>query len=107
MGQQRHVLMRSTAGRSILPGKIAALADAKNLAETLDGEFLLRRIDETQPHRLPSCAKKVAALFRISRSCRKISFLRRNRLKLSRQVLLPFGRRRLDLVLTAFVEPAP
>ena len=39
MGQQRHVLILSTAGRSILPGKIAALADAKNLAETLDGEF--------------------------------------------------------------------
>src|ERR1700689_399755 len=28
-------------------------------------------------------------------------------LQLSRQVLLPFGRRRLDLVLTALVEPAP
>src|SRR5271170_5575049 len=55
------------------------LADAKNLAQTLDGEFLLRRIDETEPHRLPSLAKKVAALFRISRSCRKISFSRRNR----------------------------
>jgi hypothetical protein len=53
MGQQRHVLILSTAGRSILPGKIAALADAKNLAETLDGEFLLRRIDETEP-RAPS-----------------------------------------------------
>src|SRR4029077_9014335 len=58
MSQQHHVLMLSTAGRSILPGKIAALADAKNLAETLDGEFLLRRIDETEPHRLPSLAKK-------------------------------------------------
>src|SRR5450432_1217047 len=79
MGQQHHVLILSTAGRSILPGKIAALADAKNLAETLDGEFLLRRIDETEPHRLPSLAKKVAALFRISRSCRKISFSCRNR----------------------------
>src|SRR5580704_10228721 len=79
MGQQHHVLILSTAGRSILPGKIAALTDAKNLAETLDGEFLLRRIDETEPHRLPSLAKKVAALFRISRSCRKISFSRRNR----------------------------
>src|SRR5258708_13785323 len=79
MGQQRHVVILATAGRSILPGKIAALADAKNLAETLDGEFLLRRIDETEPHRLPSLAKKVAALFRISRSCRKISFSRRNR----------------------------
>src|SRR5882757_2430988 len=79
MGQQHQVLILSTAGRSILPGKIAARADAKNLAETLDGEFLLRRIDETEPHRLPSLAKKVAALFRISRSCRKISFSRRNR----------------------------
>src|SRR4029077_11673564 len=28
-------------------------------------------------------------------------------LQLSRQVLLPFGRRRLDLALTALVEPAP
>src|SRR5208282_5368814 len=28
-------------------------------------------------------------------------------LQLSRQVLLPYGRRRLDLVLTALVEPAP
>ena len=107
MGQQHHVLMLSTAGRSILPGKIAALADAKNLAETLDGEFLLRRIDETEPHRLPSLAKKVAALFRISRSCRKISFSRRNRFSSAARFLLPFGRRRLDLVLTALVEPAP
>ena len=54
MGQQHPVLILSTAGRSILPGKIAALANAKNLAETPDGEFLLRRIDETEPHRLPS-----------------------------------------------------
>src|SRR5580693_4909820 len=79
MGKQDQVLILWTTRRSILPGKIAALADAKNLAETLDGEFLLRRIDETEPHRLPSLAKKVAALFRLSRSCRKISFSRRNR----------------------------
>src|SRR5258708_27770155 len=79
MGQQHHVLILSTAGRSILPGKIAALADAKNLAETLDGEFLLRHIDDTEPHRLPSLATTGPPLFTISRSCRKISFSRRNR----------------------------
>ena len=84
--------MLSTAGRSILPGKIAALADAKNLAETLDGEFLLRRIDETEPHRLPSLAKKGPL--------QDLAFLPQDLilapqpLQLSRQVLLPFGRRR-------------
>ena len=106
MGQQHHVLMLSTAGRSILPGKIAALTDAKNLAETLDGEFLLRRIDETEPHRLPSLAKKVAAPLQDLAFLPQDLILAPQPLQLSRQVLLPFGRRRLDLVLEALVEPA-
>ena len=106
MGQQHHVLMLSTAGRSILPGTIAALTDAKNLAETLDGEFLLRRIDETEPHRLPSLAKKVAAPLQDLAFLPQDLILAPQPLQLSRQVLLPFGRRRLDLVLEALVEPA-
>jgi hypothetical protein len=66
-------------GRAALPGEIAALADAESPAETMDGEFRFRRIDELEPHRLPSRAKKAVARFRMSRSCRRISFSRRSR----------------------------
>ena len=68
MRQQNHVLALSPTGGAILPGEIAALADAENFAEPVNGEFLLRLIDEAEPHRLPSLAKKVVARFRISRS---------------------------------------
>ena len=40
----------------------------ENLSKSIDGELLLRLINELEPHRLPSLAKKVAARFRISRS---------------------------------------
>ena len=61
------------------PGKISALADTKNLAQPMDGELFLRLINELESHRLPSLAKKVAARFRISRSCRRTSFSLRSR----------------------------
>jgi len=41
MRQHHHVLALPTTCGSILPGEIAALADIKNLAETVSGEFLL------------------------------------------------------------------
>jgi hypothetical protein len=68
MGQQHHVFMLAAAGRTTLPGKIAALADAKDAAETVHGKLFLRLIDERGPHRLPSLAKKAVARFRMSRS---------------------------------------
>jgi len=79
MGQQHHVLALAPAGRATPPGKIAALADAKNFTQALNGEFLFRRIDEPEPHRLPSRTKKAVAFFRMSRSWRRISFSRRSR----------------------------
>ena len=80
MGQQHHVLALAPAGRRATPpGKIAALADAKNFTQALNGEFLFRRIDEPEPHRLPSRTKKAVAFFRMSRSWRRISFSRRSR----------------------------
>src|SRR6478672_9231464 len=79
MRQQHQVVPLAETGRALLPGEVPARADAEDLTQTLDGELLLRRIDELKSHRLPSLAKKVAALFRISRSWRRISFSRRNR----------------------------
>src|SRR3954454_4858867 len=66
MRQQNHVFALSPTGGAILPGEIAALADAENFAEPVNGEFLLLLIDEAEPHRLPSLAKKAVARFRIS-----------------------------------------
>jgi hypothetical protein len=68
---------------TVLPSKIATLADTQNLAETVCGEFCFRLVDDTELHRLPSLAKKGAARFSISRSCRKISFSRRKRFSLA------------------------
>jgi hypothetical protein len=60
--------MQQRRGR-VLPGKVAALADADDAAETMDGELRFRRLDERGPHRLPSRAKKKAvAYFRMPRS---------------------------------------
>jgi hypothetical protein len=39
--------------RAAPPCKVSALADAKNVAETVHGALLFRRIDEREPHRLP------------------------------------------------------
>src|SRR5271163_2628118 len=74
MRQQHHVVTLAAAGRPTPPGKIAALADTKHTAQAMDGEFRFRRIDEREPHRLPSRTKKAVAFFRMSRSCRRISF---------------------------------
>ena len=55
----------------------------------------------------PRLAKKVAALFRISRSCRKISFLAHcNRFSSAARSSCRSGGGALDLVLAALVEPA-
>jgi len=64
MRQQHHVVALASASRAILPGEVAALADPENLAQASDGELFLRRIGETESHRLPSLAKTVAALFK-------------------------------------------
>src|SRR3954454_1516814 len=79
MRQQHHVFTLAATGWPISPGEIAALADAEHAAQTVDGEFRFRPINEREPHRLPSRAKKAAAFFRMSRSCRRISFSRRSR----------------------------
>src|SRR3979490_1708220 len=59
--------------------EIAALTNTKHTAQAMDGEFRFRPVDEREPHRLPSRAKKAVAFFRMSRSCRRISFSRRSR----------------------------
>ena len=66
--EQHQIGLLPAAGRSILPGKIAARADAEQSAQTGDGECRFRLIDELELHRLPSRAKKAAAFFRMSRS---------------------------------------
>ena len=76
MGQQHHLV--TLVGR-LLQAKLAALTNTKHAAQTMDGEFRFRPVDEREPHRLPSRAKKAVAFFRMSRSCRRISFSRRSR----------------------------
>src|ERR1700704_5059638 len=79
MCQQHHVVPLAAAGWPTPPGEIAALTNTKPTAQAIDGEFRFRPIDEREPHRLPSRAKKAVAFFRMSRSCRRISFSRRSR----------------------------
>src|SRR5918995_1489144 len=79
MRQEHQVVALATASRAASPGEVAAWAHAEDLAQALDGELLFRRIDELEPHRLPSLAKKAVARFRISRSWRSTSFSRRSR----------------------------
>src|SRR6478752_8506532 len=79
MGQQHHVQMLAFAGRPALPGEITTLADTKDVAKPLYGEFFFRLIDKGEPHRLPSRAKKAVARFRMSRSWRNTSFSFRSR----------------------------
>jgi hypothetical protein len=79
MGEQHQIIALTLAGWTTSPGKVPALAHLKNLAQALDGEFRFRRIDELEPHRLPSLAKKAVARLRISRFWRRISFSRRSR----------------------------
>ena len=93
MRQHHHVAVLSPAGRAVLPGEIAVLADAEHLSEAVYGEILLRLIDEREPHPSagrsdrwcsglrPSLTKKAVARFNMSRSCRRISFSRRSRLR--------------------------
>src|SRR3954452_22310769 len=83
MGEQHQIVALTLAGRTTSPGKVPALAHLKNLAQALDGEFRFRRIDEREPHRLPSLAKKAVAFLRMSRSWRSTSFSRRRRLSSS------------------------
>src|ERR1700712_3069636 len=80
MGEQDQVLALTARRGPVLPGEVAARADAEDLAQTLDGELSLRRIDELEPHRRPSLTKKAVARFRISLSWRNTSFSRRRRL---------------------------
>jgi hypothetical protein len=74
MRQHHHVLDLPTTCWHVFPGKIAAPADTQNFAVTVREEFCFRLVDATELHRLPSLAKKVAARFNISSSCRRISF---------------------------------
>jgi hypothetical protein len=79
MRQQHHVLVLTAAGRTAFLSEVAALADNKDAAQAVHGELLIRLVDELEAHRLPSRAKKAVARFRMSRSCRRISFSRRSR----------------------------
>src|SRR4051812_36477018 len=79
MRQQHHVVALAAAGWPTSPGEIAALADAEHAAQAVDRELRFRPMDERKPHRLPSRAKKAVAFFRMSCSCRRISFSRRSR----------------------------
>jgi len=79
MSQKDQILLLARARRTTSPGEVAAWADAEDLAQALDGEVLFRHIDELEPRRLPSLAKKAVAFFRISRAWRSTSFSRRSR----------------------------
>jgi hypothetical protein len=80
MRQQHHVVALAAADQPASRGEIAALANTKHAAQAMDGEFRFCPIDEPEPHRLPSRAKKAVAFFRMSRSWRRISFSRRSKL---------------------------
>src|ERR687898_174993 len=79
MGEQHQVVPLPLGRGPALPGEVAARAHLEDLAQALDGELLLRPIDELEPHQLPSLAKKAVARFRISRYWRSTSFSRRSR----------------------------
>jgi len=79
MCQHHHVVALVPIGRAILPGEVAALADAEHPAEAVDRKILPRPIDELEPHRFSFRAKKVVVGFSMSRSCRRISFSCRRR----------------------------
>src|SRR4051794_28958998 len=64
MRQQHHVVALAATGWPTSPGEIAALADAEHATQAVDGELRFRPIDEREPHRLPSRAKKAVAFFR-------------------------------------------
>ena len=98
---------RRQAGRSFQAARISLALTSRTLHRRWTGKSFFAASMRRQPHRLPSLAKKVAALFRISRSCRKISFSRRNRFNSARQDLLPLGRRRFQITLPALVDPSP
>ena len=101
---------RRQAGRFLPEQNSRSGFDAKNLAETLDGNSLLRRIDETEPHRLPSLAKKSrGSLQDLAFPAARSHSSRRNPLQLSRQgpPAVRAGGALRSFVLTALVEPAP
>ena len=105
MRQQHHVVALAAAGRPTSPGEIAALADAEHAAQAVDGELRFRPIDEREPHRLPSRAKKAVAFFRMSRSWRRISFSRRSRFS-SAVTSLSVGRGSISAPIPAPADPA-
>src|SRR6202011_1277546 len=75
MCQQHHVVTLAAAGWPTPPGEIAALTNTKHTAQAMDGEFRFRPINEREPHRLPSRAKKAVAFVRMSRSCPAVTSL--------------------------------
>src|SRR5215217_907497 len=79
MGEQHEVVTPPPRCGAAAPREVAALAHTKDLAQALNGELFFRRIDELEPHRPPSLAKKAVARFRMSRSWRSTSFSRRSR----------------------------
>jgi len=50
MCQQQQIVALAPTRRAVLPGEVAALADTKQFAQTLNGELRFRLIDEPEPH---------------------------------------------------------
>src|SRR5438552_10937218 len=112
---QALVLSPSTTGRARFPGVVAARGDAERTANRLNIKGGLLPFDELEHgYRigLVSAAKKAAALFRISFSCRRRWFSRRCWRSSSRSSLVSpslrrpasrsdcFSQRRTDSVVT-------
>src|SRR5215212_8064426 len=54
VGQENQILPLARTGWTRSPSEVAARTDLEDLAQALDGELHFRRIDELEPHRLPS-----------------------------------------------------
>ena len=108
MGQQHHVLILSTAGRSILSRQNSRSGwTPRTLQRRWTGNSFFAASMRTEPHRLPSLAKKVAALFQDLAFLPQDLILAPQPLQLSRCRSSCRSGGGLDLVLTALVEPAP
>ena len=78
MRRRRPVVRLAATGWPASPGETAALADAEPAAPAA-GEFRLCPIDERDPRRPPSRAKKALAFFGIPRARQRIASSRRSR----------------------------
>ncbi len=68
VSKENHVIQLSPAGASVPPGVVPADADIQQSTHPLDRQVRLLRINEPEPLRLVSLAKKAVAFFNRSRS---------------------------------------